>query len=69
MQSSTDHQAEVRGTVVLDNVSEGWKVNSNANNAPRGYRFICNNKSRWSGEYKRALVPDEVAYEWKRNHS
>ena len=29
---------------------------------------INNNKSRFSGDYKKALVPEEVAFEWRNNH-
>lgn len=55
--------------VVLDHVPAGWRVIGGANMAPEGFRFICNNKSRWSGEYKHALVPDEVAHEWWFNNT
>jgi len=53
----------MRTIKVMDSIPDGWKVVSGAN-APRGYRLINNNKSRFGGEYRSALVPEEVAYEW-----
>ena len=54
----------MRTIKVMDSIPDGWKVVSGAN-APRGYRLINNNnKSRFGGEYRVALVPEEVAYEW-----
>lgn len=58
----------VNSTEVLDRVPEGWRVIDDANMAPNGYRFICNNKSRWSGEYKHALVPEDAAHDWQRDN-
>lgn len=52
---------------IKDNIPDGWKVVSGAN-APLGYRLISNGKSRFGGEYKTALVPEEVVIEW-RNHN
>ena len=57
-----------REATVLDVVPEGWKV-LKAINHPPGYRWICNNKSRFSEEYEKGLVPEEVAFEWKRNNT
>ena len=48
---------------VLDHVPEGWKVVSGCTNAPAGYRFINNNKSRFGGEYQHALVKKDIAVE------
>ena len=53
---------------VFKQVPAGWKVLKGAVNHPRGYRWINNNKSRFSGDYKKALVPEEVAFEWRNNH-
>lgn len=69
MQNNTVQPAVVNGMEVLDHVPEGWKVIGGANMAPNGYRFINNNKSRWSDEYRHALVPEDVAYEWWRDYT
>lgn len=53
----------MRTIKVMDSIPDGWKVVSGAN-APPGYRLISNNKSRFGGEYRQALVPQEAAYEW-----
>ena len=53
---------------IMGQVPDGWKVVSGAN-APRGYRLINNNKSRFGSEYRSALVPEEVAYEWWCNRA
>jgi len=54
---------------VLDHVPEGWKVIGGCTNAPAGYRFINNNKSRFGGEYQHALVKEDVAIEWWRDNT
>lgn len=69
MQDNIQQRAEVNGTEVLDHVPEGWRVIGGANMAPNGYRFINNNKSRWSGQYKHALVSEEVACDWWRDNT
>ena len=69
MQSSTAQQEEVRGMAVLDHVPEGWKVVGGCTNAPAGYRFISNNKSRFGGKYQHALVKEDVAIEWWRDNT
>ena len=61
MRNNTAQQEEVRGMAVLDHVPECWKVVSGCTNAPLGYRFINNNKSRFGGEYQHALVKEDVA--------
>lgn len=53
---------------ILDHVPEGWRVVKGAINAPNGYYFINNNKSRFGGEYQSALVPQEIAAEWIKNN-
>ena len=50
-------------TEVLDKVPDGWVALDRALTAPRGYVFVCNRKSRWSGEYRHALVPEKVIAE------
>ena len=62
-------QAAVHGTEVLDHVPRGWKVIQGAAAHPPGYRWINNNKSLFGGEYKKALVPEEVAREWLFNNT
>lgn len=69
MRNNTAQQEEVRGMVVLDHVPEGWKVIGGATAHPSGYRWINNNKSRFGGEYKQALVPEDVAYDWWFNNT
>lgn len=53
----------IKGMEVLDHVPDGWRVLRGTTTEPKGYRFINNNKSRFGGEYKHALVPEEVADE------
>lgn len=60
---------EKKEIAILDHVPEGWRVIAGANMAPHGYRFICNNKPRWSGEYQHALVSEDVAGEWWWNNT
>ena len=69
MQSNMDQQEAVKGMVVLDHVPEGWKVIGGATAHPHGYRWINNNKSLFGGEYKQALVPEDVAIEWWRDNT
>lgn len=40
---------------VFDGIPEGWKVLEGATTAPTGYVWIWNGKSRFGGEYERAL--------------
>ena len=54
---------KINGVKVFNYIPAGWKVVDGANMVPNGYRFISNNKSRWSGEYEHALVPEGIAYE------
>lgn len=54
---------------VLDHVPDGWRVLGGTTNAPKGYRFINNNKSRFGGEYQHALVSEDVAIEWLINNT
>lgn len=44
---------------VLDHLPEGWRYLEGATTAPLGYRWACNNKSRFGGEYRHALVKEE----------
>jgi hypothetical protein len=69
MQNNTEQQAAVRGMEVLDHVPEGWKVIPGATAHPHGYRWVNNNKSLFGGEYKQALVPEEVANEWQSDNT
>lgn len=64
-----DDLKHINGIEEFDSVPDGWVVLRNANMAPLGFRFICNNKSRWSGEYKHALVHEEAAREWLHDHT
>lgn len=69
MQNSTLQQEVAKGTEVLDHVPEGWKVIGGATAHPDGYRWISNNQPRFGGEYKHALVPEDVAHEWWFNNT
>ena len=55
------NEKTINGIKVLNQVPEGWKVVGGCTNAPAGYRFINNNKSRFGGEYQHALVKEDVA--------
>ena len=41
---------------VLDALPEGWRYIEGALTAPTGFRWACNGKSRFSPEYRHALV-------------
>lgn len=41
---------------VLDALPESWRYIEGALTAPNGYRWACNCKSRFSPEYRHALV-------------
>lgn len=45
---------------VLNHIPEGWRLLSGAMTAPRGYRWVFNGESLFSGKRKRALVPEEL---------
>ena len=46
-------------TQTLDRLPAGWRYLTGALTAPVGYRWASNGKSRWSGEYRHALVPED----------
>lgn len=41
---------------VLDRLPDGWRYLDGASTAPVGYRWACNNRSRFGGEYRSALI-------------
>lgn len=41
---------------IFDKLPEGWKIDKDATNAPNGYVFINNNKSRFGGERETGLM-------------
>ena len=43
----------------LNRLPAGWRYLTGALTAPVGYRWAANGKSRWSGEYRHALVPED----------
>ena len=45
--------------LVLDRLPKGWRYLYGATTAPLGYRWACNNKSRFGGEYRHALVKED----------
>lgn len=45
---------------VLETLPNGWRVDRDATTAPRGYVWINNNKSRFGGERKSALIREEL---------
>ena len=44
---------------VLDRLPDGWRYLNGATTAPLGYRWACNNKSRFGGEDRHALVKED----------
>ncbi|MBR3187258.1 MAG: hypothetical protein IKF59_04375 [Lachnospiraceae bacterium] len=50
--------------MILCEIPEGWKPIEGAMNHPPGTRWISNGKSRFGGEYKTALIFEDVYYEW-----
>ena len=45
---------------VLNHIPEGWRLLLGAMTAPRGYRWVFNGESLFSGKRERALVPEEL---------
>lgn len=43
---------------VYDKLPKGWVIIKGATTAPCGYKWISNNKSRFSGERKLAFIYD-----------
>lgn len=41
---------------IFATMPDGWTEIKGAMTAPVGYIWICNNKSRFSGEYEQALL-------------
>lgn len=41
---------------IFTTMPDGWTEIKGAMTAPVGYIWICNNKSRFSGEYEQALL-------------
>lgn len=41
---------------VFNKIPKGWRILIGATTAPRGLVWICNNKSRFGGEYQHALL-------------
>lgn len=50
---------QVNGVDVYAIIPEGWSVTKGATNAPKGYIFISNMKSRFGGERKIGLISDK----------
>lgn len=50
----------MKNVEILDKIPEGWKVRKGATTAPRGYVWIWNVKSLFSGEYRATLVSIEL---------
>lgn len=45
-----------REVPVMHEIPQGWKITRGAQTAPKGYEWIDNNKSRFGGERKTALL-------------
>lgn len=41
---------------ILDSLPKGWKYLDGATTAPNGFRWASNGKSRFSADYRHALV-------------
>ena len=48
-----------KNVIIYEIVPHGWKVIKNAQNSPRGYRFISNGKSRFDKDYRIGLINEE----------
>lgn len=44
---------------ILNEIPDGWGYIKNATTAPAGYRWICNKKSLFSGDYESALLKEK----------
>ncbi len=43
-------------TRVFDKMPAGWRILEGATNLPSGYKWICNGKSRFGGEYEHGML-------------
>lgn len=41
---------------ILNKLPDGWRYIENTNTEPKGYKWVCNNKSMFSGDYEHALI-------------
>lgn len=41
---------------ILNELPPRWRYIENASTAPQGYKWDCNNKSMFSGDYEHALI-------------
>lgn len=53
----------MKNRTILDHVPKGWKILEGAMTAPRGYKWIYNGESLFSGKRKAALVPEELIWQ------
>ena len=51
---------KIKGIDCYDSIPNGWKIIQGAVTAPKGYTWISNNKSHFSGQRKTGLVPDDA---------
>lgn len=56
MKNNTLEMLKSRGVKILDKIPNGWKILKGATTAPRGFVWVWNVKSHFSGEYLAALV-------------
>ena len=57
---------------ILDHIPDGWKAVPDAPAIPKGFVMVTNGKSRFSKDYKCAMIPEEKvkgAAENERNKS
>lgn len=55
MKYSLDYFKE-KGVKVLNELPKGWRYIENTSTEPQGYKWACNNKSMFCGEYEHVLV-------------
>lgn len=58
--SGTIKNSQGREVPLLKSVPEGWKENTYATTAPKGYTWIDNGKSPFDKGYKSAIVPESA---------
>ncbi len=60
MKNNTLETMRSRGVKILNKNPYVWKLLKGATTAPCGFVWVWNVKSRFSGEYRAALVPIEA---------
>lgn len=58
--SGTIKNSQGKDVPFMKTVPKGWKENTYATTAPKGYTWIDNGKSHFDKDYKSAIVPESA---------